>query len=165
MNQGIYAIINMTNLHRYIGSSTMIRKRWWKHKKQLTDGTHANKHLQNAWNLYGAQAFIFVVLERVENRDDLVAREQHYLDELKPEYNIRTTAENNRGITRESPSKEAIQKRTETRRKNGWYKDPEQAFENRSKAMKGRTFSPETREKMRLAKLGNKNRLGGRKVE
>ena len=60
-------------------------------------------------------------------------------------------------------SEEEIALRTETRRKNGWLKDPQVFSEKIRSANTGQKRSAESREKMRLSKLGNENRLGGKK--
>jgi hypothetical protein len=46
---------------------------------ELRGNRHPNRHLQSAWNKYGAQAFKFEVLEIVP-KDRLTAREQYWLD-------------------------------------------------------------------------------------
>lgn len=97
---GIYAIINVANHHCYVGSSVDLRKRFQYHFGDLLRGVHVNAHLQHAYTLYGAAVFIFVILEHVPRKEDLVAREQHYMDLLKPEYNIAPVAGNSLGVVR-----------------------------------------------------------------
>ena len=84
---GIYKITNLVNGKFYIGSSVkmMIRKR--EHLDKLRRNIHSNKHLQRAWNKYGQDNFEFSVIELC-SYDDLECREQHYLDNLCPQYNI-----------------------------------------------------------------------------
>lgn len=84
---GIYMIVNIVNNHRYIGSSVNIKRRLEVHRANLRHNRHDNLHLQNAWNKYGENNFIFSVLERC-SKDDRFIREQYYVDTLKPEYNI-----------------------------------------------------------------------------
>ena len=64
-------------------------------------------------------------------------------------------------------SKESIAKRTETRRKNGWCKNPEDFSRKMSLQNKGRVRSEETRKKYSLAKLKNPSRywLGKKRSE
>jgi group I intron endonuclease len=47
----------------YIGQTINFNKRIFQHKKDLRNGIHANRYLQNAWNFYGKDNFIFEVLE------------------------------------------------------------------------------------------------------
>lgn len=84
---GIYKIENKTNGRFYIGSSNHILKRWNSHRRTLEKGTHHNYMLQNAWNKYGSESFLFEVLEKCD-RAVKFEREQHYIDTLKPSYNI-----------------------------------------------------------------------------
>lgn len=84
---GVYAIINTLNGNRYIGSAACLAVRWKYHRWELRRGRHHSQHLQRAWRKYGAAAFTFSVVERIDNPTQLVQREQHYLDTLQPEYN------------------------------------------------------------------------------
>jgi group I intron endonuclease len=89
---GIYAVINMSNGHFYIGSAVSLYNRRCKHLGDLHKGKHHSKYLQNAYNRYGADAFRFVIIEHVEHVENLIEREQHYIDTLNPEYNINPIA-------------------------------------------------------------------------
>lgn len=77
--QGIYVILNILNNKCYIGSSRNIRKRKSQHIKELKDNLHYNAHLQAAWNKYGADKFIFTVLEEVADSNDLWTKELHWI--------------------------------------------------------------------------------------
>ncbi|MFA5135477.1 MAG: GIY-YIG nuclease family protein [Patescibacteria group bacterium] len=78
---GVYKIQNTVNGKQYIGSSVNIRERWQDHERNLRAGTHANARLQHAWNKYGADAFIFSIIELVSpTKDALIAREQAWID-------------------------------------------------------------------------------------
>lgn len=96
MNSGIYQIMNKKNFRIYIGSAVNLEKRWNKHKNCLQKGIHENRYLQNAWILYGESVFEFSEIEFVE-KEDLIQREQYYLDLLNPEYNICKIAGNTLG--------------------------------------------------------------------
>lgn len=63
MYSGIYKIENTINSKVYVGSSNNIKVRWRKHKALLRHNKHPNQHLQNAWNKYGEDMFIFSVIE------------------------------------------------------------------------------------------------------
>jgi predicted GIY-YIG superfamily endonuclease len=86
MKIGIYRIKNSINNKIYIGSTKNIEARWAKHKALLRHNKHQNAHLQNAWNKYGENAFIFEVIEECKIKD-LINREQFFIDNLNPEYN------------------------------------------------------------------------------
>lgn len=59
----IYAIKNTSNGKYYIGQSIHVTRRRREHLTELVAGRHWNKHLQAAWNKYGAESFEFRVLE------------------------------------------------------------------------------------------------------
>lgn len=84
---GIYCIMNTINNKKYVGSSKNIYSRWQKHRALLRKGTHWGGHLQNAWNKYGEQSFKFIVLCKC-SEEELLIKEQEYINNLKPEYNI-----------------------------------------------------------------------------
>lgn len=90
---GIYLITNIVNGNRYIGSSNNIRVRLWKHRALLRHNKHENAHLQNAWNKYGENSFVYSILE-VCSKETRFEREQFYIDTLHPEYNILSKVDN-----------------------------------------------------------------------
>jgi predicted GIY-YIG superfamily endonuclease len=77
-DQGIYMIKNTVNNKVYIGSSKVIRKRKYQHFNALKNNKHHSYHLQNAYNKYKKEAFIFEKLEYVENVEDLFTREKYW---------------------------------------------------------------------------------------
>lgn len=88
---GIYKIQNTENGKRYIGSAVNFARRFRRHRAELRSGTHHSRKLQNAWNKYGAGAFVFVPM-LVCDPVDLRPHEQLAIDGLKPEYNIAKSA-------------------------------------------------------------------------
>lgn len=95
---GIYKILNLITNDFYIGSAINLDMRKHRHFSQLKLNNHPNKHLQNAYNKYGIENFVFEILETIENKENLIRREQYYLDLFKPNYNIRKVAESNLGL-------------------------------------------------------------------
>lgn len=81
MSQGIYKIINVVNNKFYVGSAVNFRKRKSRHFSELRTGKHNNRHLLAAWNKYGEQAFVFVVVEEVTDRALLLGAENRWLKE------------------------------------------------------------------------------------
>ena len=77
---GIYRIRNVKNGKFYIGSTSGTGARWYNHQKTLTSGIHCNQYLQNAWNKYGKDAFVFEMVEFCK-KQDLLIKEQQYLDQ------------------------------------------------------------------------------------
>jgi len=106
MTRGIYIIINKVNGKFYIGSACSLNGRWAVHRSKLNNRTHPNSHLQNSWNKYGEENFKFRVLEPVKDVNNLLEREQFWMDLLKPEYNILPTAGSPLGVKRSEESKQ-----------------------------------------------------------
>lgn len=130
---GVYEIRNIVNGKRYVGSAVNLRGRINTHKYWLRKRKHSNKHLQNAWNKYGEDKFIFNVLFycAVESR---VQYEQRVIDGwrlVETGYNIRAKAESNLGV-----------------------RVSEEARDRMRLAQVGKTMSKEAREKIKLALMG-----------
>ncbi len=87
MTMGIYKIENKVNGKIYIGSSKNIENRWKKHKYDLRSNNHHSEHMQNAWNKYGKENFIFKIIEEIRDENILIEREQYWINALKS-YNI-----------------------------------------------------------------------------
>ena len=80
---GIYAIINIINEKKYIGSSKSVYYRWrHSHVPNLKQGTHHNNHLQNAWNKYGEDNFEFKVIEECDE-SIILKREGYWIEHYK----------------------------------------------------------------------------------
>jgi len=77
---GIYMIINLANNKFYIGSSNDIYNRKLAHIRNLKKNKHDNTHLQNSFNKYGIDYFIWVIVELLEDNHDLLIREQYWID-------------------------------------------------------------------------------------
>ena len=80
---GVYKITNQVNGKIYVGSSNNINNRWNQHKKALNNKSHGNLYLQNAWNKYGANNFVFEIIEECSPEMQF-EREQFYLNALNP---------------------------------------------------------------------------------
>jgi group I intron endonuclease len=93
---GVYQIRNLVNGKRYVGSSINLKKREKEHIGNLKKNRHINFHLQNSWNKYGENNFIFEILEKCQS-EKLLEKEQFYINLFFPEYNICKTAGNTIG--------------------------------------------------------------------
>lgn len=81
---GIYVIKNTLNDKLYVGAAKSIGTRWANHRKDLNQGKHHSEYLQRAWNKYGKDAFVFEVLEVLENYyQDAPSREIYWMEKLK----------------------------------------------------------------------------------
>lgn len=97
MNSGVYRILNKTNNKVYIGSSVNLKKREYKHFWMLKKNTHDNQFLQNSFNRYGLENFVFEVLENCDS-NLLINRENYYITNYKSNdnnfgYNLATVNE------------------------------------------------------------------------
>ena len=98
MKSGIYIIKNVKNDKKYIGSAINLNGRWNEHKSRLRKNKHPNLILQNVYNKHGIEILEFSVLEFINDKEDLILREQHYLDLWNPEYNICKIAGSTLGV-------------------------------------------------------------------
>ncbi len=106
---GIYQIRNLVSNKIYIGSSTRLYQRKSRHLYDLRRNIHPNTHLQSAYNKYGEENLVFEILITC-TKSLLVWYEQQFIDQWKPEYNIRKIAESNLGITGRVCSEETKEK-------------------------------------------------------
>lgn len=147
MLSGIYIIWCSADQKFYIGSSVDTKHRLSQHKYLLKKGMHHNKHLQNAWNLYGSDAFVFYVAEYV-SKNQLIESEQKWIDRFWD-----TGRLFNKGRIAERPnigrhlSKERIQALIESKKgrpatwiKSGWHHS-EETKQKMSEARKGKPRS------------------------
>ena len=88
LNCGIYKIENILNGDCYIGQSKHLNKREKQHFKELLENKHDNRYLQNSYNKYGCENFIFKVVIYCE-LNELSYYEQSLVDLFSPAYNIR----------------------------------------------------------------------------
>ena len=107
MKSGVYQIINTINSNQYIGSSVNLKRRKNEHFNLLRKNKHNNKHLQNSYNKYGEENFLFVILEICE-KIKCVEIEQIHINKHKPIFNINPTAGNSLGIKHSNETIEKI---------------------------------------------------------
>lgn len=97
---GIYQLVNLKNNKTYIGSSINLYRRlsnYLSHVNLKRDMIRYNSIIGQAILKYGYKNFGVKILEFIEldtnltkkeKKKVILAREQHYLDTIKPEYNI-----------------------------------------------------------------------------
>lgn len=177
---GIYIITNTKNSKVYVGSTVNFEKRWGEHRSRLQKGSHVNPHLQLSWNKYGEKAFVFDVLEYLDDSDKLIKTEQLWMDKYRKEgkelYNIALAADNpmrgrahseetkrkigdgNRGkkLSEETRCKIRKARRNQSPPALG-HKHTKESRQRMSEAQLGKVVSAETREKLRKANLGKKH--------
>ena len=147
---GIYKFTNKLNGKIYIGSSKNLAKRFSQYFNISYISTVKNKlTISRALIKYGYFNFSIEILEYCDP-SMLLNREQHYIDELKPTYNIAKIAGSTLGVHK---SEEA---------KNNKSKALKGVYVGEKSSLYGRTASGETKLLMREAKLGSKNAMFGK---
>lgn len=76
--QGVYQIRCIEENKCYIGSSKDCQERVQKHFSELRFNRHTNKRLQEAFNKYGIEGFIYSIVLYVAKEEDLLAKETEY---------------------------------------------------------------------------------------
>ena len=104
---GIYKIINKLNGDCYIGSSIKLKDRRSRHFRDLKNGVHHSIVLQRAVDKYEIENFEFEIIEEC-SKEELLIKEQYYMDLLSPKYNICKIAGSPLGTKQ---SKEACEKK------------------------------------------------------
>lgn len=151
---GIYKISSAKDATKfYIGSSKNMRKRLIHHRCNLKNQKHANIILQRYVTKYGLSNIKVEVLEYC-NVADLIIKEQHYLDLLKPCFNIRTVADRNFNV---KLSKEHCDKISKFNKGRQFSKEHCERISKSKKGIKrgkGKPCSEETKKKISMANKG-----------
>lgn len=143
---GIYKItININNI--YVGSSSNLDRRFWEHLWRLKNNNHSNKHFQNLYNKYGKNSLIIEIVEMCNN-NELIIKEQYWIDLLKPNINKALVAGSTLGL-------KLTKIQCENRRKiNLGRKHSEESIQKRVNKIKGRKYSDEHRLNISNSKKG-----------
>lgn len=140
---GIYCITNIQNNKKYIGKSFDIEKRINGHKKMLNEKFHHNFHLQNSWEKYGENNFVFEIIEFGNfNNDELNKKEMYWINFYKsynPQYGYNKTYGGDGGIL------------------------TKEIREKISKSSMGKILSNETKSKLSIAFSGKNNPMYGKR--
>jgi group I intron endonuclease len=89
---GVYQIRNLVNEKVFIGVSLDMQGVLNRHQFSLKMGNHRNKKLQEEWNEYGSENFVFETLDEIQPvnnpdydaRADLIFFEDMWLEKLQP---------------------------------------------------------------------------------
>jgi group I intron endonuclease len=145
----IYKIKNKINNKFYIGSAVNFINRKKTHLHRLRKNIHHSIVLQNSWNKYGEDNFIFEIIEECE-KENLIVREQYYIDTLKPYFNVAKKAGSSLGIKHTDEAKKNMSIAQKGR------KHTDKTKEKISESHKGMVHTKETKEKLRDINLGKK---------
>lgn len=166
---GIYKIHNIVNNKMYIGSSIEIYGRWQDHKKELRHNYHTNKRLQHSWNKYGEDKFVFEILENVGNKENLLDREQYwmnYYDSYNRDigFNINPIASSQLGFKHSDESKRKMSESRKGEKHHLYGKfHSDESKQKMSKSHTGKKHNDETKQKMSNDRMKHVSSLKGRK--
>jgi group I intron endonuclease len=188
-NCGIYRIRNIETGDIYIGQSHNLSGRKYQHFWELRKGISKSYHLQNAYNKYGKDSFVFEIILFCENdKSILTYYEQTLVDLLNPAYNIKKECVESRlGVKateetrkRQSDKKKGVPFTKEHKEnlakslgkgpnnKNFGKHPPEKTRKKMSESSKknnfwlGRKHTEESKKKMSDSQSGEKHRLWGK---
>lgn len=128
---GVYRWVNTLTGDTYVGSAVSLSKRfsvYFSTKSIKEVLTRSNSNILSALLKYGFSNFNLEILEYCEPSQTII-REQHYLDQLWPEYNILLVASSSLGKLHSEETKLKI-----------------------SNSLKGRLLTEEVKEKMSLSR-------------
>lgn len=151
---GIYKIFNTHTNRIYVGQAARFERRWYDHKRQLLNGRHQNKFLLNDFNKCRAELghddFLeFHVLEVMEGstKEGRNKREEEWIaqhwDKQDLCYNFK--------------------QKTTGKERTCYSLTPEETRQKISEGTKRGLANPETREKLRLARIGKPSPAKGMK--
>ena len=148
---GIYQIQSKIKPERiYIGSAVDLDRRRKQHLGGLCRGTHDNSRLQRHFSKYGKDDLLFSVLLTCD-KNELIEKEQFFIDSYKPYFNISPTAGNTLGYRHTSEMIKWFSKTRKGKKFSIEYK------EKISRLRKGRTVSYLTRIKISESHKGIKH--------
>ena len=156
MTVGIYKITNKVNGKCYIGQSQDIATRFREHKYLLRQNKYGNRKIQNAWNKYGEENFIFEIIEEC-TIEELDEKEMKYIKGYNSHYDGYNNTDGGGGIRGWKHSEEFKEKMSLSNKTNPRIPTQEQ-IERLIEYNKTRNYrhSEETKEKMRMSHLGLK---------
>lgn len=143
-SSGIYIITSCINGEIYIGSAVNIKQRKQQHFKHLELNKHHSIYLQRHYNKYPDDLW-FGILEFCP-KENLIEREQYWMDTLHPKFNICPNAGNHLGFKYSE----------ESRKKMSFSKQGEKA------PMFGKHHTEESKQKDSIAHLKEKNGMFGK---
>lgn len=160
----------------YIGQTKMkFIKRYWHHVWKLNNNCHDNKFIQNSWNKYGKNDFIFETVELIEDCTKLNIREIYYIeyfDSFKNGFNLTAGGEGKKECPMPEHAKKIIgdknrkhnlgKKHSEETKLKMRKSSPHRKLseDHKNKLLKvhlGFKFTDESKEKMSISHRGSKN--------
>lgn len=88
--------------HFYIGSAKVLKRRWKEHVTSFKSSKHHSSFAQRAFDKY--KSIVFSIIELC-NEDNIIQKEQYWIDTLTPDLNMITLASNHWKLSEESIAK------------------------------------------------------------
>jgi group I intron endonuclease len=154
MDSGIYTITNLINGKYYVGYTKNFSNRKRSHFLKLKNNKHHNIYLQNAFNKYGEENFVFEVLEHYLDEGFVLSSMEHWWCNMlqahnkKYGYNDKPTNHYNSGSLTEKA-------KNKLRKINLGKKASDETKKKMSQSSKGRKHTKEAKEKMSKHRLEN----------
>ena len=157
----IYSIRNLKNDKIYIGLTKNCKQREYLHFNQLKRGVHDNPKLQEDFDIFGDSIFMFSVLEECDISIGK-EREDYWIEyfggiESDGVYNCQDNKKQNKEMIYKQNLKKIGSKRSEEFKQ----KQRKRFLENNP--IRGKHHSIETRKKLSVSHLGEKNSMYGRR--
>jgi group I intron endonuclease len=157
--KGVYVIRHLSSGRTYVGSTVDTHRRWRQHKASFLRGDHPAEYLMRTFRKYGADAFEFLLLEETEN---LVERENHWIKVLNPEFNVAPVAGSVLGIKRSDETKKKMSLAFRGKPKDGSSRVGKKLSESHraslARAKIGCTLSPEHKAQIALSMRSKRQR-------
>jgi len=157
----IYTITNKINNRVYVGQTNNFKRRMHEHKNILRSNAHSNPYLQEDYNLYGEENFVFEIVEECLNNENLF-REDFWINyfggiESNRTYNCQCSYKQNKFMIEKQNIKKLGRKRT-----NEFKLQQRERFLTNN-PMKGKHHSLKTRERLSETHKGELNFMYGKR--
>lgn len=153
---GIYQIRNLSNGMIYVGQTRgRFQKRFWLHQWKLRNNTHDNIFLQDDWNKYGEENFVFEVVEAIADEGQINQREMVYIDDCRQAgccYNIADGGDGKRGVPMSERAKRMVGEKNRTHNLGKHASESTKA--KMSASRKGKKRDPAVMEALRQTRIG-----------
>jgi group I intron endonuclease len=138
----IYIIKSKSKPDRcYVGSAINLAARKRQHLSDLRLQKHVNIRLQSHINKYGIDDLYFDVLEIVSDKSRLIEKEQHFIDTIKPSFNILKKAGSVLGYRMTKELREANRQKALGNHYALGHKKSDEFRKSHSDFMKGKKFN------------------------
>jgi group I intron endonuclease len=155
---GVYRWVNKETGKSYVGSGTNLARRFYNYYSAALLIKHDCMVINRALLKYGYSNFTLEIIEYCEP-SNVIAREQFYLDLLKPEYNILVKAGSNLGFKHTEETKQKIGEASQGLKRS------EETKRKMSEAHIGCKHSEDTKERIRNTHNPNRFLKGQKKRE